>query len=319
MITLAFSTFNGSRTLPSMLESLTTLTPPQGGWEIIAVDNASTDNSSAIINSYKKKLPLKLLHQPKQGKNFALNLALPYCLGEIIVFTDDDILASPDLLLGYERLLTNKLDYTVFGGKIIPHWPDDKPEAIVKTIPLGPAYSLHKEDMHSGPTDPGMVWGANMAIRSDVFKKGARFNECIGPSIGSYIMGSETELNFRLAEAGHLFWFEDSIVVKHQIRPEQLSHKWLAGRAQRFGRANAFNDHKRRDRSNMPIVFGAPRWQYRALVEGWLIKILGILSGNEETMLKGLWNSNFYRGAIYENRKLSSQRVPPAEKNGGGR
>lgn len=304
MITVVFSTFNGSRTLPAMLDSLTTLTQPTGDWEIIAVDNASRDNSSSIINGYKDKLPITLLHQPKQGKNFALNYAIPFCAGDLIIFTDDDIIAPKNWLIDYEKLAAEKQDYGIFGGKIIPNWPDKRPDAIINVIPQGPAYAVHKEDISSGPTTPGMVWGPNMAIRANIFQTGTRFNENIGPSVGSYIMGSETELNFRLADEGYLFWFESSIVVEHQIRPEQLSPTWLAGRAKRFGRASAYNEHQRGGESNVPLILGAPRWLYRSMVENWSRKALGILLRNEEVRLKALWNLNFYWGAICEHRNL---------------
>jgi glycosyltransferase involved in cell wall biosynthesis len=256
MITVVFSTFNGSQTLPIMLESLTNLAAPHGGWKIIAVDNASTDDSSRIINDYRNRLPLTLLHQPKQGKNFALNYAIPHCEGDLLVFTDDDIIAPTDWLLSYERLAQEERDYAIFGGKIIPHWPDNKPEAIVKAIPQGPAYAVHKEHMCSGPIMPSMVWGPNMAIRSTLFEAGLRFNESIGPSVGNYIMGSETELTSRLAEAGYLCWFEASLAVKHQIRPEQLSPKWLAGRARRFGRHAAHNEHLHNGSPKVSFIMG---------------------------------------------------------------
>ena len=309
MITVVFSTFNGSQTLPTMLESLASLRSPLGGWKLIAVDNASTDNSSKIINDYKERLPLTLLYQPKQGKNIALNYAIPYCEGDLIVFTDDDIIAPENWLLTYERLAQEKQNYSIFGGKIIPHWPNDKkPEAITQIIPQGPAYAIHEENISSGPTTPGTVWGPNMAIRPNVFETGIRFNENVGPSVGNYIMGSETELNARLADAGYLFWFENSVAVKHQIRPEQLSPTWLAGRARRFGRHNAYKEYLRNGASKAPHIMGVPRWRYRALIEGWAMKTLGILTRNDKAMLKGLWKFNLNIGEIVEDRNRSSRR-----------
>jgi glycosyltransferase involved in cell wall biosynthesis len=288
-----------------MLNSLTKVVPPHGGWKIVAVDNASTDDSAKIIKGHMTKLPLTLLYQAKQGKNFALNYAIPYCEGDLTVFTDDDIIASPDWLLGYERLANEKQEYSVFGGRIIAHWPGNEPKAIVQTIPQGPAYAIHKGDMDSGPTTPGMLWGPNIAIRSSVFEGGIRFNEDIGPSVGSYIMGSETELNFRLSDAGYLFWFESPLAVKHQIRPEQLSPTWLAGRAKRFGRATTFKEYQQNGTPKVPLVMGVPRWQYRALIESWAMKIFGKVTQNDCVMLEGLWKFNFYLGTIYEHRSRS--------------
>ena len=298
MITVVFSTFNGSRTLPKMLESLTSLAAPHGGWKIIAVDNASTDDSSKIINDYRNRLPITLLYQAKQGKNFALNYAIPHCEGGLIVFTDDDIIAPKNWLLNYERLAQEKRDYAIFGGRIIPHWPDDKPKAIVQSIPQGPAYAVHKEHICSGPTKSGMIWGPNMAIRFSVFEAGIRFNENIGPSVGSYIMGGETELTSRLAEEGYLCWFERAPAVKHQIRPEQLSPTWLAGRARRFGRATAYKKYQSIGIRPVPLITGAPIGHYRAVIEGWVMKTLGSVIRNDQFMLKGLWKFNLHMGGI---------------------
>jgi hypothetical protein len=144
-----------------------------------------------------------------------------------------------------------------------------------------------------------------MAIRFSIFEAGVRFNESIGPNVGSYIMGSETELTSRLAQAGYLCWFASLPAVKHQIRPEQLSPSWLAGRARRFGRATAYNECQRYGTPTVPFIMGAPRWQYRALIEGWTMKTLGNLIRSERIMLEGLWKFNFHIGTIYEYRNRS--------------
>ena len=91
MITVIFATYNGSDSLPLMLEALTKIIPPQGGWKLVAVDNASTDNSHEILTNYLPKLPLTILSETQQGKNSALNTGLKAIEGDLVVFTDDDI------------------------------------------------------------------------------------------------------------------------------------------------------------------------------------------------------------------------------------
>src|SRR4051812_9217289 len=76
MITVLFSTFNGADTLPVMMESLTRLNPPPGGWKLVAVDNGSTDGSGDLLLSFSGRLPLTVLSEPAKGKNRALNRGL---------------------------------------------------------------------------------------------------------------------------------------------------------------------------------------------------------------------------------------------------
>src|SRR3954469_9397447 len=106
MITVLFSTFNGVDTLPLMLESLTRLTPPPGGWKLVAVDNGSTDGSGDLLRSFAGRLPLTVLSEPAKGKNRALNRGLEITEGDLaggdlVVLTDDDIVAEADWLTAW--------------------------------------------------------------------------------------------------------------------------------------------------------------------------------------------------------------------------
>ena len=61
MITVLFATFNGAHTLPRMLDQLERLQPPTGGWEVIAVDNGSSDDSLKIMTERAKRLRMTVL------------------------------------------------------------------------------------------------------------------------------------------------------------------------------------------------------------------------------------------------------------------
>lgn len=304
MITVVFSTYNGSRTLPAMLTSLTRLEAPEGGWRLIAVDNASTDDTALILARFRDRLPIQVLFQPRRGKNAALNLALPHLDGELVIFTDDDIIAPVSWLRSYDELCSAKQDFDIFGGRVVPRWPGPVPRAILESVPLGPAFAIHSENLEEGPIGPGMIWGPNMAIRRRLFDQGVRFDEEVGPSAGNYTMGSETELTRRLNRSGHRCWFADSIQVEHQIRPEQLSRGWIAGRARRFAKLLVHNERRRPSKEDVAMIFGVPRWRYRALAGSKLRELFGLLTRNEIVALHGLWQANLQLGAILEYRRL---------------
>lgn len=261
MITVIFSTYNGEWTLNNTLSSLCRLLPPEGGWKLVAVDNGSTDKSLDILTSFRYRLPLTILQQPVRGKNAALNLALGHVEGDLVVFTDDDVIAHEAWLQAFRTAADVHPDYAVFGGAISACWPTPPEDWILRIVPLGVTYALtpvHRED---GPIDPGDVWGPSMAVRVSVFKAGYRFNTAIGPAAGSYAMGSETEFSRRVHAQGYLSWFVAQAAVQHQIRTNQLTKKWIRSRALRAGRGDAAIAE-----STSTQLLGMPRWAFRKVI-----------------------------------------------------
>ena len=236
MLTLVFASHNGADTLPTMLDSLTRLEAPQGGWKLVAVDNASTDATPEILEQFADRLPLHILRHRKLGKSRALNAALDHVEGEVVVFTDDDVVVRPDWLKQYHWIGRRAKNFAVFAGAVAPRWPEPVSQAILEGIPLAPAFAIHPDRPHFGPADPIMFWGPNMAVRREAIDQGHRFNEAIGPIGANYPMGNDTEFATRLRDAGFNCLFDSRILVEHLIQPHQLTLKWLMGRAFRHGR-----------------------------------------------------------------------------------
>ncbi|MGO8425891.1 glycosyltransferase, partial [Rhizobium ruizarguesonis] len=59
---------------PRLTEKLAPLTLPKEEWKIVAVDKNSSDDTAAVLNSYKERLPMEVYFEPKQGKQYALTL-----------------------------------------------------------------------------------------------------------------------------------------------------------------------------------------------------------------------------------------------------
>src|SRR5581483_3201021 len=76
------------------------------------------------------------------------------------------------------------------------------PDWLLKWVPLQPTFAITNPTWEEGPINPLHIFGPNMAVRADVFQSGYRFNTSVGPSAGSYAMGSETEFTNRLARSG---------------------------------------------------------------------------------------------------------------------
>jgi glycosyltransferase involved in cell wall biosynthesis len=296
-ISIIFSTYNGEYTLNRLLDSLKVLTPPPCEWNVIAVDNNSSDSTSTILKSYQNDIPLTILRELKPGKNAALNLAIKNLddLGEFVIFTDDDVVFAIDFLQEYCRLFTSNRKHHIFGGTIQPLWEQECPQAILNEIPITVAFALTNERHYKqGVIDPCSILGPNMAIQKSILENGVVFNEQVGPNSKNYVMGSETEFLNRLKGMGYTAYFEPKIKVKHIVRPWQLSNKWLKQRAFNAGRALINEQIRNEENINHINLFGIPRWSILKYLK------LMIFSLIRQDKYKSLWEINFLRGYMHQ-------------------
>jgi len=104
--------FNEEKTISQTLESVLRQNFPRRQYEIIVVNNNSTDKTATIV----KKFPaVKLIHEPKQGYVYALKRGAKEASGEILVFTDADTIVPPDWLNQYQKAYQN-LRVVMVGG-----------------------------------------------------------------------------------------------------------------------------------------------------------------------------------------------------------
>ena len=307
-LTVVMSTFNGSERLRETLESMRNLRVPERGWKLIIVDNASTDNSKDIISAYSGTLPLTAMYCAKRGKNAALNMAIPEFEGDLIVFADDDIIVPEDWLVKFLELAVAHPEYTVFGSRIVPRWPSPPGEDILQGISLGEAFAIHDHTIPDGPVKSGTIWGPSMAVRAGIFHEGLRFDESIGPSKGSYIPGSESSFNRMLELQGHKFYFSNSSVVQHQIRPEQLTVKWIKERAFKFGKARVYWSHFEGGTLKEKKIWIFPRWyvSYMGKVAGEYL--LSMITAKKTMRMRAIWKGMIGYGMIMQSLAMHKEK-----------
>ena len=165
-ISILFATHNGERTLPILLDALTKLKQPGIPWEVVAVDNASTDATPQILREAAKKLPLRVLASPRPGKHEAIKRGAELVGGDLVLFTDDDVKPSPDWLTAYVDAANVHQASSLFGGPIIP-------AAIEPVSPWFDASFGHHEVLFARSQHPAgevdataFLYGPNFLIRS---------------------------------------------------------------------------------------------------------------------------------------------------------
>ena len=309
MITILFASYNGARTLPEMLEALRRLESPGERWDIIAVDNGSTDNTRSILEHYAGILPIKVLSAPERGKNRALNTAIPLLYGDLVILTDDDVIPRTDWLSQFRKISDELRDYDIFGGQIDLRWPSAPPDYILNEVDLGPAFAS-TDQVNEGACLPEKVYGPNMCVRTVLFTHyDFKFNEEVGPSGGNYVMGSETDFVTRAARAGHTCWHSKKPVVEHIVRPEQLDPEWLLHRAYRLGRSQGRKQKIQGGRDRTPTFWGIPRWCFRWSIEEYTKSIYFHAIGNQQLYFRHKQNFCTGLGIMYEFSSLPMKRI----------
>lgn len=311
MLTVLFATRNGALTLPRVMESYGRLESPDGGWKLVVIDNGSTDATLQILAASQRSLPMTVLSELKPGKNAALNTGLGSSEGDLIVFTDDDVIPSPGWLRTLRTQANAHPNYDILGGPILPAWEAQPPSWILSHIPPGPVFGLL--DQPEGPVNQRAIFGGNMAIRTRLFQEGHRFSETIGPKGANYVMGSETELLVRLSAAGHQAWFCRDARVSHIIRAYQLETGWLLARARRYGHGQ----YRLNRGASSPASswLGVPRWMVRTMVLRTLQYLLDSCLRRRNDAFVNRWEMNVLLGMAVEARKASRQASPTTAPN----
>jgi glycosyltransferase involved in cell wall biosynthesis len=299
MLTVLIATRDGARTLPTTLAALVALEAPAGGWRLVVVDNGSRDGTPRILDDFRQQLPLTSLVEPRPGKNVALNRGLAEVAGDLVVFTDDDVVPRTDWLRQLRAAADARPEVTVLGGAILPRWEQQPPAWILSWVPLGPMYAL-LDPAEEGPIPPRRAFGPNLAIRAEVFARGYRFAEDIGPDgTARYAMGSEAELVRRLEAAGATGWHCPTAIVEHIIRPYQLEAAWLWERALRYGRGQYRLALAARGPA-LPAWLGVPRYLIRRLLAEALAVARARMRGDSERAFTARWQLSYTAGAVWE-------------------
>ncbi len=120
-VTVAICTWNRCDLLRQTLEQMTRLLIPAGlEYEILVVDNNSTDATEQVVTSFATRLPVRYVFESTPGKSFACNRAMRETRGDYILWTDDDVLVAETWLEAFMAGVQQFPEAAAFGGTIVP-------------------------------------------------------------------------------------------------------------------------------------------------------------------------------------------------------
>ena len=261
-VTVAVCTWNRAALLDMTLTRMRDLVLPAGTtWELLVVNNNCTDDTDAVLARHAAALPLRRLWEPKPGHSNARNCAVEEARGDLLVWTDDDVLVEPDWLAEYARAAARFPDAAYFGGTVEPWFAVEPPGWVKRNLQAleGP-FALRQLGPEVRPfAGREAPFGANMAFRTSA-ARGFRFNPNIG-RIGTGMMsGDETELIERLrATTGPGVWVGPA-KVKHYLPAERMTPGYVWKFFHGLGRTD---QRVKPVAAGTPSLRGMPRWAIR--------------------------------------------------------
>lgn len=223
LLSVIICTYNRSELLSQALGSLICQTLEKKSYEIVVVNNGSTDNTSDVVRSVQRRYKnhiINLIEEKRLGLGIARNTGLLRAKGKYVTFLDDDAKADPNWLQESLRIFENiKPVPLVVGGQIIPFysrqkppWFSDRYEADFKG---NKSRYLHKGESFSG---------SNMVVEKKTLLQYGGFEENVGMKGNILSVGEETGFFERVwdkSELEKIFYYCPDLKVYHLVPPNK--------------------------------------------------------------------------------------------------
>lgn len=236
-ISACICTYNRDRFLYGALESLAKQNLKPSTFEVILVDNNSTDQTPQLAGQFRRDygdVSFHYFREQKQGLSHARNRAVQEAQGNLIAFIDDDAIADPAYLSNLITFFDNNPQVMAAGGKILPYFhPTNQAPAWLSYYLIGLLSCLDLGD--EAKPFPRYPIGCNMAFRKQVFDQVGLFDPRLGRIKNSLMGSEEKDLFVRVKEAGLPVYYVPQALVYHTIPPERTADPFLRKVSQGIG------------------------------------------------------------------------------------
>ena len=255
-------TYNRGESLRETLENLDAgLIVPKIPLEIIVVDNNSFDDTRDIVNQHirKSRIDTRYVFEKCQGKSYALNRGVKEAKGDIVCFTDDDVLVRRDWIVNILRVF-DETGCACVGGKILlrlgktrPEWLGDKMMEQFGFLDLGNDLLFLKTPK---------LYGANIAVRKSVFRDHGYFDVNLGPKAEKMHDSEDISFINRLIRGGEKVLYSPDVVIEHVVPAKHIEKSYLRNRAFYQAELKGMNEVPAEGRN----IFGIPLYMLREVL-----------------------------------------------------
>jgi GT2 family glycosyltransferase len=244
-VTVVVVTYNRAALLPRAIESL--LRQRTGGrfeLRIVAVDNASTDDTPRVLDELVRSAPpgkLRAVREERQGVAAARNRGIAEVASPWIAFFDDDMVAEPDWLAGLHAVARERGARCVGGRNVLELSPDE-----LGALPELCRGLLGEKPEAASPrpyTDKSLPGAGNVLFDRRLFDELGGFDDVVGAGC------EDTDVFRRIQRAGHAVWYAPGAVASHFVPRERLRPEYFEWVCLRHGASYALIENRQRGRA----------------------------------------------------------------------
>lgn len=215
------------------------------GFEIIVVDNNSTDGTTAVArtawDSSPCTIPFKVVSETRQGLSYARERGLAEARAGFVVFVDDDNWLAPDYLARMLRLMRVHPRAALIGGAITPVFEGSEPNWFQNVYGI---FAVGNKGAHArvqplGHTVPGAGMALRISAMRDLCSRGFEFT--LSDRAGAALCGGgDIELNLALQLCGWEIFYDPELRLQHFIPEKRLNWRYACGLVRGMGEAEVF-------------------------------------------------------------------------------
>lgn len=288
-VSVIISTYNRADSLKDTLESLRHQQANGHSFEVIVVDNNSKDHTREVVEHFANVngCTMKYVFESKQGISYARNTGIREAKGELIAFTDDDVVVDRQWI-AFIWDCHRETGALAIAGKIERLWNCERPEWLTEEI-SGPL--IHQDlgifRKRWDSKNRHMV-GANMIFHRSVFEKHGFFCEELGRRGDQLVGGEDREFFQRLWEHQVSIFYEPEAVVAHKVERDRLTKEYMRRWFWEVGKTLGHGI----ERKASHILTIAPLWLWKDMTVAtgrWFKSRLHPLSSDAEQFASDIW------------------------------
>ncbi|MCK4662947.1 MAG: glycosyltransferase family 2 protein [Bacteroidales bacterium] len=224
MLSVIVCTYNRDRYLNDCFESLKNQTYNKQFFEIILINNNSTDNTEKISKQFQAKNPdlnFRYYIEKKQGLSNARNKGIEVAKGEYIAFVDDDAIADKNYIINLAKTFEEQIEYTAIGGKVIPIYPNNKKPVWMSKYIQRMVSEVDYGNIAGEFYKRKYPVGCNMAFHKSFFDKHGGFN-------ADLTLRSDDKFIFsKLRKLKKKTFYAPDVIVHHNIESYRLEPDFI--------------------------------------------------------------------------------------------
>lgn len=231
-------THNRASMLADCVDSLLNQTIEKTRFEIIIVDNNSTDNTEEIAKEFvKNHLKIKYLQEKTVGYSAPRNCGWKNATGNIIAYIDDDEIAAPDWLESIEKAFQIEEKPDIVGGICMLKYDVVPPDWFVES--MGGTNKDRQKGILNQRTDSYLGCG-NIAFKKEVLEKLNGFSNDFNMKNGFLMMGEDTDICQRAIKAGFQLYYDPEIKIYHRMNQKNYDIEIRKQKAEKTGMTARF-------------------------------------------------------------------------------